>query len=177
MDDLVKLRGVGLLLCTVVLAGLSVVMYSYWAEWSESTESTTCGQWEMMYEWELGQNGLWMTSVAILLWVMVKPEMYRSLLMSLYLLGPVFFIWTAVGLFSFSSFRSCCMTTRDSCLHFSSYQGASLVYGQMLVSLLMSGLLSLVLFCILACIAWSYLDKRIQESVHRLHSPAYALIV
>ena len=177
MEDLAKVRVVGCVLCLVVQAGFAVVTYSYWTEWSEVTEDTRCKGWEGIYQWEVAQHGLWMMAVGVLLWVLAKPEKYRFLLISLYLLGPVFFIWTVAALFSLVSFHSCCSAAHNNCIHSSSYQGGALVYGQMMVSLLMSGLISLALFCILACVSWSYLDKRIQESIHRLHSPEYSLIV
>lgn len=177
MEDLGKLRLLGAVVCTVALAGFGTVTYSYWGEWKETRTGTVCGDWEALYEWEVGQHALWMAAVTVLLWVVVLPDKYCFLLVPLYLLGPVLFTLTVSSLISFVSFTSCCAAAQDSCLRLSGYQAASLVYGQMLVSLLMAALLSLALLCVLACVVWAYLEKIIQDSVHRLRSQTYSLIV
>ena len=177
MDDLAKVRAAGVVVCSVVLAGFGAVAYSYWVEWGETRGGTVCGDWEGLYEWEVAQHGLWMAAVAVLLWVVVQPGKYRFLLVSLYLLGPALLTCTITALISFSSFTACCTSVQDRCTLLPSYQGASLVYGHMLVSLLMAALLSLALLCVLAGVVWTYLDQKIQESVRRIRAPAYSLIV
>ena len=170
MEDQVKVRVSGFVFCTLILAFFSFQVYWFSNEWvplAKIQVSTQCTQIFVLNLWELTQNLLWILSLLFIMLVIVKPEAYRSLLVSLYFLGPVFFLWTSVALGFFISFNSCCADLQDGCVHFSDYRHSDTSYGQLVVSLVLSGTISIYLLCLLGQVIWTYLDRSLERDLRR----------
>jgi hypothetical protein len=59
-------------------------------------------------------NVLWIASIALLILVLVMPALFKLLLFFAYLMGPVYFVWTAVAAGYFGAFLACCRMEADS---------------------------------------------------------------
>lgn len=170
MEDQVKVRVSGFVFCTLVLAFFSFQVYWFSSEWvplAKIEAATECTQIFVLNLWELTQNLLWILALMFVLLVIAKPAAYRTLLVSLYFLGPVFFLWTSIALGFFLSFNHCCQDKKDGCIHFSDYRHADTTYGQLIVSLILSGTISIYLLCLMGQLVWTYIEAYLRREIRR----------
>lgn len=157
-----KARTFGFLGCSLALIYYAYEVYFYAKHWSsmkDIKETTQCRQIYVLELWLLTQNLLWVTSILMLMAVLVQPTLYKLLLCFLYIMGPVYFLWTGVAMGYDWAFEACCKEHMDGCVHFYPYTNASGFFALLVVSLLFSALISLYLIVIVAAVFWRYVER------------------
>ena len=161
-----KVRTFGFIGCALALLYYSYEIYAYASHWnslSDIKQSTQCTEIYVLELWLLTQNVLWITSIVMLMVVLVQPEYYKLLLCFLYVMGPVYFLWSAVSTTYYWAFVACCKAHLDGCVHFYPFSKAPSFFALLVVSLLFSGIISVYLVAIVGAVFWRYVERWLQQ--------------
>ena len=157
-----KARTFGFVGCALALLYYVYEVCFYAKHWNSIRDikhSTQCRQIYLLELWLLTQNVLWAASILMLMAVLLKPTLYKLLLCFLYVMGPVYFLWTGVAAWYSWSFSACCKENLDGCVHYYPYTNSSSFSTLLVVSLLFSALISLYLLAIVASVFWRYVER------------------
>lgn len=161
-----KARTMGFVGCSLALCYYSYEVYAYashWDSWAAIKQSTQCPQLYVLELWLLTQNVLWIVAIGLLMMVLVKPEGYKLLLCFLYLMGPVYFVWSGVSAGYYWAFVACCKEKLDGCINYYPFTNYSSFTALLTISLLFSGLISLYLLVIVGAVFWRQLHRWLQS--------------
>jgi hypothetical protein len=159
-------RALGVTICVFALMYYSfqiLQFLSHWYSLEDIGEYTECTQLYVLEIWLLTQSVLWVIGITLMLIVLIKPELYKLLLCFLYLMGPVYFVWTAVSAACFSSFIACCKEVEDECKSFYPFTNPGNFVILIAISLFFSAMVSLYLFSILVSVFWHHINRYIQN--------------
>ena len=152
--------------CTLALLYYAYQVYNYSVHWykeSDIDETTKCSEIYVLEIWLLTQNILWIVSIVLVLIVLAKPQCYKLLLFFAYLMGPVYFTWSAVAVGYFTAFLTCCKEVDDNCVTYYPASHPSSFTILLGVSLLFSACISLYLIALVGTIAFRWLQTRWQS--------------
>jgi hypothetical protein len=141
-------------------------IYTYLSNWyslSDIQNDTSCDEIFTLELWLLSQDIIWLLSLSLLLTVLIDPELYKLLLCFLYLMGPVYLMWTLVAIGYYSWFVTCCNKVEDNCTDFYPYQAPLGFITLLVVSLVFSSLITFYLLSILVQALWGYFRSRFQQ--------------
>lgn len=161
-----KARTLGFVGCALAMSYYCYEVYAYmthWDSWKVIKRSTQCPQLYVLELWLLTQNILWIAAISLLMVVLVKPEKYKLLLCFLYLMGPIYFLWSAVSTGYYWAFLSCCREKLDGCINYYPFTNSSSFAALLVISLLFSGLISVYLLVIVGAVFWRYLQRWVQN--------------
>lgn len=143
-----KVRAAG----TMIASGaLSYYLYEvcqhvyHWYPLSQIEELTECWEAYIVEVWLLTQNFVWCFSVMLVLVVLLYPDFPKLVLCFMYVLGPLFFIWTLSAGGFLVAFLVCCEDIKDNCIAFYPYSNTKNLVALFVVALLYSGVLSALL--------------------------------
>lgn len=152
--------------CTLALLYYGYQVYNYSVHWYKESDidaSTKCSEIFVLEVWLLSQNVLWIISIVLVLIVLAKPECYKLLLFFAYLMGPVYFMWSAVATGYFTAFLNCCKQVDDACDQYYPASHPSSFTILLGISLLFSATISLYLITLVGSIAYRWAQSRWQS--------------
>jgi hypothetical protein len=166
MESSKTLRAFGGFITCLTMLHYVYQIYLYVENWSslESIqESTDCDEIYTLQLWLLSQNVIWLIGLSLLLVVLILTDFYKLLLCFLYLMGPVYLIWTTVAIVYYTYFLDCCKKKMDKCCDFYPYQSPSSFVSLIIISLIFSVLISFYLLSIIFQSLLSYIRTRYQR--------------
>lgn len=166
MENSSKLRLAG-----GIVSSLAILYYLFeieqqienWVSYDDIINATDCPQVYGLEIWLLTQSGIWCGSICIMLFVFISPQMFKLMLCFMYLVGPVFFMWTIFALVVQVSFVNCCAKEMDKCEDFYPFKNSSNFVVLLVVSLLFSVSVTVLLVSILISALW----QQVRNSVLR----------
>lgn len=166
MEGSDKLRVFGGGVCGLAVLYYAYQIYYYVSNWYSVTDikkDTSCTEIYMLEVWLLTQDILWLVSLFLVLVVLLKPEAFKLLLCFMYLMGPVYFSWSAVAVGYYSAFLACCKKSQDQCTTFYPYSHPASFVVLLLVSLIFSALISVYLLALVTSVFWRYVSHRLES--------------
>ena len=161
-----KARAFGLAGCSLALLYYSYEIYAYATHWdsrSDIKRTTQCGQIYDLELWLLTQNILWISSILMLMAVLLKPSFYRLLLCFLYVMGPVYLMWSAAATWFYWNFVACCKNHLDGCVNYYPFTNASSFFALLVISIVFSALISVYLLVIVGAVFWRYIERWLHQ--------------
>lgn len=137
-----------------------------WYSIGKIAELTTCSEVFGLEIWLLSQSVIWCLSLFIILLVFLLPHLVKLMLCFMYLVGPLFFLWTTFAIIMQATFMNCCSKEEDKCENFYPYKHSANFIVLLVVSLLFSISVSILLISIIIGALWQH----IQSSVFRYNS-------
>ena len=159
-------RLLGVAICQFALGYYSIQIIqflSHWYSFGDIGEYTECTQLYVLEIWLLTQSIIWVIGITLILIVLIQPELYKLLLCFLYLMGPIYFLWSAVSAGYFSSFIACCKEVEDECTSFYPFTNPGNFVILIAISVFFSAIVSLYLFSILVSVFWNQINRYIQS--------------
>ncbi|OMJ77287.1 hypothetical protein SteCoe_23155 [Stentor coeruleus] len=164
MENNSKLRLAG-----SVVSSLAILYYLFeieqqienWVSYDDIINVTDCPQVYGLEIWLLTQSGIWCGSICIMLAVFIAPHMFKLMLCFMYLVGPVFFMWTVFALIVQASFVNCCAEEMDKCEDFYPFKNSSNFVVLLVVSLLFSVSVTVLLASVLISALWQQIRNSI----------------
>ena len=145
-----------------VISSIAILYYLFeieqqienWISSEKISELTLCSEVYGLELWLLCQSIIWCISLVIFLLVFLLPHLFKLMLCFMYLVGPLFFLWTMFAVIVQAAFMQCCLEEKDKCENFYPFKHSANFIVLLIVSLLFSISVSVILISIILGAFW-----------------------